>query len=80
MHIFFTMAGNMIPMFIFSFLFAYVTVLREALKQKRILEAQKLLLEAQRGWAEVACMHDRSAAGYTDQIAESSTDRRCDFC
>jgi sensor histidine kinase YesM len=44
---FFTMAGNMIPMFIFSYLFAYVTVLREALKQKRILEAQKLLLEAQ---------------------------------
>lgn len=47
LHMFFTMAGNMIPMFIFSFLFAYVTVLREALNQKRILEAQKLLLEAQ---------------------------------
>jgi LytS/YehU family sensor histidine kinase len=37
----------MTPMLIFSYLFAYVTVLREALKQKRILEAQKLLLEAQ---------------------------------
>lgn len=46
-HMFFVMAGNMIPMFIFSLLFAYVTILREALKQKRILEAQKLLLEAQ---------------------------------
>jgi LytS/YehU family sensor histidine kinase len=30
-----------------SYLFAYITVLREALKQKRILEAQKLLLESQ---------------------------------
>lgn len=37
----------MMPMLIISYLFAYVTVLREALKQKRILEAQKLLLEAQ---------------------------------
>ncbi|MBN8674300.1 MAG: histidine kinase [Chitinophagales bacterium] len=46
-HMFFTMVGNMIPMLLFSYLFAYVTVLREALKQKRILEAQKLLLEAQ---------------------------------
>lgn len=47
LHMFFVMVGNMIPMLIFSFLFAYVTILREALKQKRILEAQKLLLEAQ---------------------------------
>ncbi len=46
-HMFSTMVGNMAPMLIFSYLFAYVTVLREALKQKRILEAQKLLLEAQ---------------------------------
>jgi sensor histidine kinase YesM len=38
---------NLIPMILFSYLFAYVTVLRESLKQKRILEAQKLLLEAQ---------------------------------
>jgi two-component system, LytTR family, sensor kinase len=44
---FLTMVRNMIPMFVISYLFAYVTVLREALKQKRILEAQKLLLEAQ---------------------------------
>ncbi len=41
------LVGYMIPFLIFSLLFAYVTVLREALKQKRILEAQKLLLEAQ---------------------------------
>jgi two-component system LytT family sensor kinase len=38
---------GMIPIFIFSYLFAYLTVLREALKQKRILEAQKLQLEMQ---------------------------------
>ena len=42
-----TLVGYMIPLLIFCFLFAYVTVLREALKQKRVLEAQKLLLEAQ---------------------------------
>lgn len=41
------LVGMMIPFLIFSFLFAYITVLREALKQKRVLEAQKLLLEAQ---------------------------------
>ncbi len=37
----------LIPMLLFSYLFAYVTVLREALKQKRVLEAQQLILEAQ---------------------------------
>lgn len=47
LQMFFVMVGNMILVLIFSFLFAYTTVLREALKQKRILEAQKLLLEAQ---------------------------------
>jgi LytS/YehU family sensor histidine kinase len=41
------MIGNMIPMLLFSYLFAYVTVLRESLKQKRVLEAQKLQLEMQ---------------------------------
>jgi LytS/YehU family sensor histidine kinase len=46
-HMFLKMIGNMTPMFIFSYLFAYVTVLREALKQKRVLEAQQLLLQAQ---------------------------------
>ena len=40
-------SGYLIPLLIFSYLFAYLTVLREALKQKRILEAQKLILEAQ---------------------------------
>jgi len=44
---FFSLMGSMIALHIVSFLFAYVTVLREALKQKRILEAQKLILEAQ---------------------------------
>ncbi|HMJ48177.1 MAG TPA: histidine kinase [Ferruginibacter sp.] len=43
----FIMMGSLVPMLIVSFLFAYVTVLRESLKQKRVLEAQKLLLEAQ---------------------------------
>lgn len=42
-----TMIGSLAPLLFVSFLFAYITVLREALKQKRILEAQKLLLEAQ---------------------------------
>ena len=41
------MVGLLVPMLLVSFLFAYITILREALKQKRILEAQKLLLEAQ---------------------------------
>jgi len=39
--------GGLIPMILFSYLFAYVTVLRESLKQKRVLEAQKLQLETQ---------------------------------
>jgi len=46
-HMLFIMMGSLVPMLIVSFLFAYVTVLREALKQQRVLEAQKLLLEAQ---------------------------------
>jgi two-component system, LytTR family, sensor kinase len=42
-----TLLANLIPMLLLSFVFAYVTVLREALKQRRILEAQKLQLEAE---------------------------------
>jgi len=42
-----TLSSMLIPLLIFSYLFAYLTVLREALKQKRVLEAQKLILEAQ---------------------------------
>lgn len=38
---------NIILILLFSYLFAYVTVLRESLKQKRVLEAQKLQLEMQ---------------------------------
>ncbi len=41
------MIGGMIPILLVSYLVAYVTVLRESLKQKRILEAQKLQLEMQ---------------------------------
>lgn len=41
------MIGGTIPMLIVSFVIAYFTVLREALKQRRILEAQKMQLEAQ---------------------------------
>ncbi len=37
----------MIPMLIICFLFAYITNMREAVKQRRILQAQKLQLEAQ---------------------------------
>ena len=37
--------GHLIPMLIVSILISYVTVLREALKQRRILEAQKMQLE-----------------------------------
>ena len=44
---FWKMVLNMIPMLLFSYIFAYVTVLRESLKQKRVLEAQKLQLEMQ---------------------------------
>lgn len=39
--------SSTIPILIICYLFAYLTVLREALKQKKILEAQKLLLETQ---------------------------------
>ena len=46
LHLFFVMSGNMIPMFLVSYLIVYVTVSREAVKQKRILEAQKLQLES----------------------------------
>jgi len=46
-HLFWASAVSMIPMLLFSYLFAYVTVLRESLKQKRVLEAQKLQLETQ---------------------------------
>jgi sensor histidine kinase YesM len=45
--LFSSMIKGVIPMLILSYCFAYVTVLREALKQRRILEAQKILLEAQ---------------------------------
>lgn len=38
---------DLIPMFVIGFLFTYGTYIWEALKQKRILEEQKLLLEAQ---------------------------------
>jgi two-component system, LytTR family, sensor kinase len=38
---------HLVPVIIICYLFAYVTVLREALKQRRILEAQKMQLEAQ---------------------------------
>lgn len=38
---------GMIPMLLVSFIFAYATYLWEAQKQRRILEAQKLQLEAQ---------------------------------
>ncbi len=47
LQLFWKMIGNMIPMLLFSYFFAYVTVLRESLKQKRVLEAQKLQLEMQ---------------------------------
>lgn len=36
-----------IILFLFCYLFTYVTVLREAFKQKKVLEAQKLVLETQ---------------------------------
>src|SRR6266480_258233 len=38
---------NFFPFMLISFLFAYFTYVRESLKQKRVLEAQKLQLEAQ---------------------------------
>lgn len=39
--------GSLIPMLLICFLFAYVTNMREAVKQRRILQEQKLQLEAQ---------------------------------
>jgi sensor histidine kinase YesM len=50
-NMFFVMIGNMIPMLLLSFLIAYITVLREGLKQRRILEAQKLELEMEKSQA-----------------------------
>jgi LytS/YehU family sensor histidine kinase len=41
------MIGSLIPVLIVSYLFAYITYLRETVKQRRILEAQKLQLEMQ---------------------------------
>jgi sensor histidine kinase YesM len=41
------MMGSLIPILIISFLFAYFTYVRESVKQRRILEAQKLQLEMQ---------------------------------
>jgi sensor histidine kinase YesM len=38
---------SLIPVLIISFLFAYITNMREAVKQRRILQEQKLQLEAQ---------------------------------
>lgn len=38
---------HFLPLLIVSFLFAYLTYMRESIKQRRILEAQKLQLEAQ---------------------------------
>jgi len=38
---------HFIPLLLISFLFAYFTYMRESIKQRRILEAQKLQLEAQ---------------------------------
>lgn len=46
-HILGAMAGNMIPLFIISYIFAYLTISREAFKQRFILQAQKLQLETQ---------------------------------
>ncbi len=39
--------GNYLPFMLVSFVVAYLTYVRESLKQRRILEAQKLQLEAQ---------------------------------
>jgi LytS/YehU family sensor histidine kinase len=44
---FFVMLGNMIPPFVICYIIAYATISREALKQRHILEAQKLQLETQ---------------------------------
>src|SRR6187549_2100054 len=42
-----SMMGSLMPIIIISFLFAYFTYVRESIKQRRILEAQKLQLEMQ---------------------------------
>ncbi len=42
-----SMFSSLIPILIVSYLVAYITYVRESLKQRRILEAQKLQLEAQ---------------------------------
>ncbi len=42
-----TLPGSLLPMLLICFVFAYITNMREALKQRRILQEQKLLLEAQ---------------------------------
>ena len=47
LELFVALIRNTIPMLVASFLFAYVTVLRESFKQKKVLEAQKLELETQ---------------------------------
>ncbi|HEV7779892.1 MAG TPA: histidine kinase [Chitinophagaceae bacterium] len=41
------MVGSLVPVLIVSYLVAYITYLRETVKQRRILEAQKLQLEMQ---------------------------------
>lgn len=41
------MLGQLVPLICVTFLFAYGTYVRESVKQRRILEAQKLQLEAQ---------------------------------
>jgi LytS/YehU family sensor histidine kinase len=46
-YMFFVMVLNMIPLFVACYLFAYITISREAFKQRFILEAQKLQLETQ---------------------------------
>ena len=46
-HILSSLLSYMIPVLIICFLFAYVSNMREAVKQRRILQAQKLQLEAQ---------------------------------
>lgn len=45
--LFFSLLPGDIPMLMLSFLFAYFTNMREAVKQRRILQEQKLQLEAQ---------------------------------
>lgn len=42
-----SLIGSLLPMLLICFVFAYITNMREALKQRRILQEQKLQLEAQ---------------------------------